>query len=154
MTLSKKWTLYLYVTFYCHHLPQNDNSTSMQSTLRGGHIMQSYSKQGINPSLQYYWWFRNPTKPNNHLGWWKNTRKYLVNKGRNYQPQLGQDFWTINSSTTLKTWKENTAMLAVAMSLFFRSRLSNYHPFSWVEVTNIWFTGNFPRPNSPSWIYF
>ena len=36
----------------------------------------AYSKQGINPSLQYCWCFRNPANPNNHrLDDEKTTRK-------------------------------------------------------------------------------
>ncbi len=46
----------------------------------------------------YGWWFRNPA-----ITTW-GVKKNSVNNGINYQPQLVQEFWTINSINLPKQW--------------------------------------------------
>ena len=106
------WTRVTWQVWTCvHYVPNHRKRTKVHENIRPdinappettidfmGILMgYGYGNGGLccweSPKLHYCWWLKSQGQP--PFGWAWNP----INKGTNYQPQLVQDFWTINNRT-------------------------------------------------------
>ena len=114
------WTRVTWQVWTCvHYVPNHRKRTKVHENIRPdinappettidfmGILMgYGYGNGGLccweSPKLHYCWWLKFQGQP--PFGWAWNP----INKGTNYQPQLVQDFWTINNRTPKKKKLKN-----------------------------------------------